>query len=121
MSPWVALRVACILLLIMGLSGLGVGLTIGSAFLGGGVPTAGLGIPLGLIAYGATLTAAGVGILLGRRWGWLLGVGGIALGLAALLWILAITTWTDSVIGGGAILWAVTLGLLLRGAAVRAR
>jgi hypothetical protein len=108
-----------VLLLIEGLSGASVGVTLlaavtglaGSARAGEIVPA--IGIPAILIVYGLALVAAAVGILFRRAWGWWLAIGPIVAGLALLL-VLWITIGSDdAILLGGVAVWGITLVALL--------
>jgi uncharacterized membrane protein (DUF2068 family) len=108
-----ARTVAVVLLLVEGLSGSFVGFTLVAGVAG----TFGLGsslvVPVGVLAYGLALIAAAFGIWLGRRWGLILGIVVIALGLGLLIVLLAAVGFDDPVLLGGALIWAITLALLL--------
>jgi hypothetical protein len=123
MAPTLALRIAVVLLLVMGLSGASVGISLGWATATSGlqVTTTAVAIVGGLLAYGLALLASGIGLLLGRGWAWALGVATIGLGLAILLWVLWLSDGRDAVTAGGIAIWAVTLALLVIGAPARAR
>lgn len=70
-------------------------------------------VPVGVLAYGLALVASALGIWLGRAWGMVLGIVVIALGLGLLVVLLAAVGFDDSVLLGGALIWAITLALLL--------
>jgi len=116
-----AIRTAMALLLVMGLSGISVGLTLAAASFGASLPLAGVAIPAGLIGYGLALAGGGFGILLGRGWGWPLGVVAIVVGVVTLVILLGIVGGRDAVLAGGLVTWGATLGLLLLGWPARPR
>lgn len=116
-----AIRIAMAMLLVMGLSGISVGLSLAAAMFGAALPPAGVAIPAGLIGYGVALAGGGFGILLGRRWGWPLGVAALVVGVTTLVILLGIVGGTDAVLAGGLVTWGATLGLLLLGWPARPR
>jgi hypothetical protein len=110
--PWTLLA-ATVFLLVSGLSGAGVGLSLLVA-LGqvSGATATGLAIGGGFLAYGVALAIAGIGLLVWRRWAWWLGVASIVLGLLVLS-ALVVGAGSDAVLEGGILLWAAVLALLL--------
>jgi hypothetical protein len=109
-----ARSLAIVLLLVEGLSGVGVGLTLLPGMLSTNAGSTGLAIAAGTLGYGAALSVAAIGILRGRGWGWWLGIAAIAAGLALLV-VLVVMTRGDGVLLGGVLIWIVTLGALLVG------
>ena len=103
---------AAALLVFIGVSGVGAGLEL--LAVATGEPTGAL-IGGGIAAYGLACVAAGIGTFQLRRWGWLLALGSIAVGLGVLLWIqvLLIGSAPDSVSLVGFVVWSLTLVLLL--------
>jgi hypothetical protein len=121
-----ALILATMLLLVIGLSGMVVGIELLSVLdtaprISTGDSFSGL-LFGGIAAYGAITAIAGLGLALLRRWGWWLGVATIVLGLLGLLAIV-IAVGPDSVLYLGILIWAATLAFLVvpgtRRAAVR--
>jgi hypothetical protein len=107
-----SLILAVVLLVFIGVSGVGAGLEL--LAVATGEPTAAL-IGGGIAAYGLACVAAGIGTFQLRRWGWLLALGAIAVGLGVLLWIqiLLIGSTPDSVSLVGFVVWGLTLVLLV--------
>ena len=103
---------AAALLVFIGVSGVGAGLEL--LAVAAGEPTGAL-IGGGIAAYGLACVAAGIGTFQLRRWGWLLALGSIAVGLGVLLWIqvLLIGSAPDSVSLVGFVVWALTFVLLV--------
>jgi len=103
---------AAVLLVFIGVSGVGAGLEL--LAVATGELTAAL-IGGGIAAYGLACVAAGIGTFQMRRWGWLLALGSIAVGLGVLLWIqiLLIGSAPDSVSVVGFLVWGLTLVLLV--------
>ena len=103
---------AAALLVFIGVSGAGAGLELLAVVTG--EPTGAL-IGGGIAAYGLACVAAGIGTFQLRRWGWLLALGSIAVGLGVLLWIqvLLIGSAPDSVSLVGFVVWGLTLVLLV--------
>ncbi len=111
----VGLVIAAVLLVVIGVSGLLVGLQLlaigGLASGTGGEPAAFL-IPAGIAAYGAAACVGGFGLFLRRRIAHRLAVVVIAIGLVELAWqttLIGPDPVTLFAIG----LWVVVLGLLL--------
>jgi len=102
-----------VLLLVIGMSGLGAGITITQAMTGTpAVPVVGVQIGLGIALYGLLATVAGIG-LLGRRLAfWWLAVATIGVGLAFVIGLIAITS-LDPVFATGIVIWGVTLSCLV--------
>jgi hypothetical protein len=108
-----------VLSLVIGLSGVGVGLTfIGAALSGprGGfapeVAEAGLRIGLGIGGYGFLVTVGAVGVWR-RSWpGWWLAVATLGLGLVTLAALTVIASM-DEVLFAGVVIWGVAIGLLV--------
>ena len=108
----ISLILATGLLILIGVSGIGVGgelLSVAS-----GVATGAL-IGGGIAAYGFACVIAGIGMFRLNRWGWLLALGMVMVGLAVLLWmeIILIGAAPDSVSIVGLVIWGLTLVLLL--------
>jgi hypothetical protein len=103
---------AAVLLVFIGVSGVGAGLEL--LAVATGELTAAL-IGGGIAAYGLACVAAGIGTFQMRRWGWLLALASIAVGLGVLLWIqaLLIGSAPDSVSVVGFLVWGLTLALLV--------
>ena len=106
------LALAAVLLLVIGLSGLGVGITITQAMSAPGVPATGLQIGLGIAGYGLLATISGSGLLGRRRRFWWLAVATIGAGLAFQIWLVAISS-LDPVFATGIVVWGVTLSCLI--------
>jgi hypothetical protein len=96
----VVLRVAVVLLLVEGLSGIGVGGTLLAGLAGLTGVGGAIAIPIGILAYGLILVLGAFGILGRRAWGSRLA--GVALvgGLTLLVVLLAIAGWDDAVLWG---------------------
>lgn len=109
-----ARSLAIVLLLVEGLSGVGVGLTLLAGMLSANAGSTGIAIAGGTLGYGAALTIAAIGILRGRGWGWWLGIAVVAAGLVLLVVLVAITRG-DGILLGGVAIWIVTLAALLVG------
>jgi drug/metabolite transporter (DMT)-like permease len=107
-----SLRAAIILLLLIGASGLGVGLTITAAMTNAGTPLTGVGIGAGIAFYGALAGLAGVGLIWRHRWSWWLGVATIVAGELVLVWLIVLVG-ADGVFALGVAIWGVALGCLL--------
>jgi hypothetical protein len=103
---------AIILLVLIGVSGLGVGLTITSGMLSAGTPLVGVGIGAGIAVYGGLAALAGVGLIWCRRWSWWLGVATIVAGELFLAWLIVLAGG-DEVFAFGVVVWGVTLACLL--------
>lgn len=107
-------RVAAALLVVIGLSGLFVGLELlvaGYARSGDPAPAA-IAIPAAIGAYGVAAVAAGIGLYVRRRWAYPLALVTIAVGLAELGWQTTLLG-LDPVTLVGLALWAFVLVLLL--------
>ena len=113
-AEWIAIG----LLVMEGIPGITVGISLAPAIAAGG-----LLLVVGILAYGVASLVGAVGILVGRRWGWPIAIATVLVGLAILVIVLGIAGWRDAVIAGGIAIWLVTLGALLmarpRGAARR--
>ena len=107
-----SLVLAVVLLVFIGVSGVGAGLEL--LAVATGEPTAAL-IGGGIAAYGLACVAAGIGTFQLRRWGWLMALASIVVGLGVLLWIqvLLIGSAPDSVSLVGFVVWGLTLVLLV--------
>jgi hypothetical protein len=108
-----------VLLILIGVSGVGAGAEL--LAVASGEPTGAL-IGGGIAGYGLACVAAGIGLFQLRRWGWLLALGSIVVGLAILVWIqiVLIGAAPDSVSAVGLVVWGLTLVLLLTPATRRA-
>jgi drug/metabolite transporter (DMT)-like permease len=106
------LSAAIVLLLLIGVSGLGAGLTITTAMMNAGTPLTGVGIGLGIALYGALAALAGVGLIWRHRWSWWLGVATIAAGTLFLVWLM-FSVGGDDMFALGIAIWGVALGCLL--------
>jgi hypothetical protein len=108
----ISLILAAVLLMLIGVSGVGAGAEL-LAVASGEVTGALIGG--GIAAYGLACVAAAIGIYQLRRWGWLLALGSLLVGLAIQLWIqiIVIGAAPDSVSVVGLAVWGVTLVLLL--------
>jgi hypothetical protein len=106
------LALAAVLLLVIGLSGLGVGIMFTQAMAVPGVPSTGLQIGLGIAGYGLLATISGIGLLGRRRRFWWLAVATIGAGLAFQIWLVAIAS-LDPVFATGIVVWGVTLSCLI--------
>jgi hypothetical protein len=106
------LSAAIILLLLIGVSALGVGVTIATAMTNAGTPLTGLGIGAGIALYGGLAALAGVGLIWRRRWSWWLGVATIAVGTLLLVGLM-VYVGGDEVFALGVAIWGVTLACLL--------
>jgi len=104
---------AAMLLLIIGLSGVGAGITITTAMIQGpDVPVVGIQIGVGMAGYGLLAAVSGIGLLGRRRAFWWLAAATIGAGLAFLIGLIAITR-LDPVFGTGLVIWAIALACLL--------
>ncbi len=117
MNQPITLAAAAILNVIIGLSGLFVGLTLVVASIGIAVPSdtptaAALGIVVGILIYGVLAIAGGVGVWRRSRRGWWLALLTDAAGLSVLIWSLAVVG-RDVVLMFGVVVWAIALTLLL--------
>ena len=106
------LSAAIVLLVLIGVSGLGVGLTITSGMLSAGTPLIGAGIGLGIAVYGGLAALAGVGLIRRLRWSWWLGIVTIVAGELFLVWLIVLVGG-DAVFASGVAIWGVTLGCLV--------
>lgn len=108
-----------VLSLVIGLSGVGVGLTFIGAGLSGSrggfapeVAEAGLRMGLGIGGYGFLVTAGAVGVWR-RSWpGWWLAVAALGLGLVTLAALMVIASM-DEVLFAGVLIWGLAIGLLV--------
>ena len=107
-----SLSLAALLLLIIGLPGLGVGVTIAQAMSAPAVPSAGLQIGLGIAGYGLLATTSGIGLLRRRPAFWWLAVATIGAGLVFQIALISIAS-LDPVFATGIVVWGVTLACLL--------
>jgi hypothetical protein len=108
--------------LLIGISGVSVGIPLVGGFLRGGldpfepsqrdVALAGA-IAFGVLGYGLATVVGAIGIWRGTRAGWWLTVIVDLVGLAVLAWTVAITAFSDELLLGGVALWLVAIGLLL--------
>ena len=103
---------AIVLLLLIGVSGLGVGLTLTTAMTNAGTPLTGVGIGAGIALYGALAALAGLGLIWRHRWSWWLGVATIVAGTLFLV-TLIFYVGGDEVFAIGVAIWGVTLACLL--------
>lgn len=109
-----SLLLATVLLLVIGLSGASVGVTLITAMASApDVPSTGIGIGAGIAGYGAVAAIAGIGVLLRWRPGWWLGLATIVAGLLFLTWLIVALGGLDAVFAFGLVVWAVTLVCLL--------
>ena len=108
-----ARTIAIVLLLVEGLSGAWVGITLVTGVAGSAGLGSSLAVPLGVLGYGLALVAGAVGILLGRRPGWILAVVAVLVGLGLLVVLLAVVGFDDAVLLGGVVIWGITLAALL--------
>jgi hypothetical protein len=107
------LVLAAVLLVIIGLSGLGAGITIVQAMTKSPpLPLVGVQIGLGIAAYGLVAAIAGIGLLGRQRRFWWLAVGTIGAGLAFLVGLIVIAN-LDPVVTSGIAIWGITLACLL--------
>ena len=105
------LSAAIALLVLIGVSGLGVGLTITSGMLSAGTPLIGAGIGVGIAVYGGLAALAGVGLIWRQRWSWWLGIVTIVAGELFLVWLIVLVGG-DGVFAFGVAIWGVTLACL---------
>lgn len=113
MSGRFPLVFAAVLLLIIGLSGVGAGITITTAMIQGpDVPVVGIQIGVGMAGYGLLAAVSGIGLLGRRRAFWWLAAATLGAGLAFLIGLIAITR-LDPVFGTGLVIWAIALACLL--------
>jgi hypothetical protein len=107
------LVLAAVLLVIIGLSGLGAGITIVQAIMKApSVLLVGVQIGLGIAVYGLVTAIAGIGVFGRQRQFWWLAVGTIGAGLAFLIGLIVITG-LDPVVTSGIAIWGVALASLL--------
>ena len=120
MVPRPSVLVAGVVLsIVIGLSGVGVGLTfVGAALSGPGggfapeIAEAGLRLGLGIAGYGFLVTAGAVGVWQ-RSWrGWWLVVAALGLGLVTLA-VLTVVASMDEVLFAGVLIWGLAIGLLV--------
>jgi hypothetical protein len=110
------LLLAAVLLLVIGLSGLGAGLTIVGAMTNGPVvPIVGMQIGLGIAGYGVLATVASIGLLGRRRAFWWLAVATIGAGLVLLVGLIGLIGLAsiDPVFATGIVIWGIALACLL--------
>jgi len=101
--------------LVIGLSGLFVGLQLSLAMLGAaGASPAGPSIGAGIAVYGLLLTVAGIGLVFRRRWAMAIAVTGLVAGIVTLVGLM-VATGADGILGMGTVIWGVTLACLLAG------
>lgn len=110
-----ARMLAIVLLLVEGVSGASVGVTLLIGLAGRAGVNGAISIPIGILVYGLALVAAAIGWMLRRRWGWPLGTAAIVLGLAVLAVLLVLERGNDPVLVGGVVIWLISLGALLAG------
>lgn len=110
-----ARMLAIVLLLVEGVSGASVGVTLLIGLAGRAGVNGAISIPIGILIYGLALVAAAIGWVLRRRWGWPLGTAAIVLGLAVLAVLLVLERGNDPVLVGGVVIWLISLGALLAG------
>ena len=110
-----SLRLAVVLLVVIGLSALSVGLELLVAerrvTTDGGLVA--IAIPLGICVYSAAALVGGIGTWLRRRWAHRLALVTIAVGLAVLSWELSLIG-LDPILLFGVATWGFVLALLLR-------
>jgi hypothetical protein len=108
-----ARRLATGLLLLIGVSGALVGLELLGAMAGtAGDTRPGIAIAAGIATYGVVLIVAGIGLALRRQWGFAVGLVTVVAGTLLLVALLVVARG-DTVLLGGLVIWAATLGLLL--------
>jgi hypothetical protein len=108
-----------VLSIVIGLSGVGVGLTfLGAALSGPGggfapeIAEAGLRLGIGFGGYGFLVTAGAVGVWR-RSWpGWWLAVAALGLGFVTLV-VLAVIASLDGVLLGGVAIWGLAIALVV--------
>ena len=119
----ISLILAVGLLLLIGLSGMGVG----GSLLGYAMnPQPADGTPIvvgteqaavllgaGIAGYGFAAVVAAAGLVLLRRWGWRLGVMTVVAGLTVLVWAMVAAGALDGLLLFGILFWGVTLVMLL--------
>jgi hypothetical protein len=103
-AEWLAIA----LLVMEGIPGVTVGVSLAPAIAGGG-----LFLVVGIVGYGIASLAGAAGIVLGRRWGWPVALITVLAGLAILVAVLGIAGGRDEVIWGGIAIWVVTLAALI--------
>ena len=116
---------AVIVQLVIGLSGVGVGLTLLAAMLQGPIGAArvepvGLAIAGGVVGYGALVTIAAIGMATGRRGSTWASVVLDLVGLAVLGYAIVLAG-PDEILGGGVLIWLAATGLVLAVALNRRR
>ncbi len=109
-----ALLIAAVLLIVIGVSGLLVGLEL--LAVGGPVTTEGdpaaVAIPAGIAAYGVAAIVGGFGVFRRRYWAYRLALLTIAVGLVELTWQTTLLG-LDSITLFGVAVWGLVLVLLL--------
>lgn len=105
---------AITLLLIEGLSGLLVAITLLSAGFATNGAAPGVAIAGGMLVYGLVLAVAAIGIIFGRAWARILAAAALLAGVAFLAGI-ALVVGSDLVILSGVVIWGVTLACLYAG------
>ena len=107
-----------VLSLVIGLSGLGVGITFLGASLGGTRPgltpdasQAALRMGLGLGGYGLLVVIGAVGVWLRSRSGWWLAIAALGVGFVTLA-VLTVIASMDGVLLGGVLIWGLAIALL---------
>lgn len=119
----IALILAVGLLLLIGLSGMGVGGSLlgyamdpqpaaGTPIVPGAQQAAAL-IGAGIAGYGFATVMAAAGLVLLRRWGWRLGVVMVIAGLVALVAAIVAAGAIDGLLLFGMLFWGATLATLL--------
>jgi hypothetical protein len=109
------LEAAALANVMIGVSGLAVGLTLFAAMAAAAVSSGALvGIPLilSIPAYGALATAGGIGLWRRSRLGWRVALVADLIGLGVLLWALTLSEG-DAVIVGGLVIWGLAVALLV--------
>ncbi|TMF35732.1 MAG: hypothetical protein E6I26_09590 [Chloroflexi bacterium] len=104
------------LLILIGVSGIGAGgglLSVtGFGDAAADVRGAALMMGAGIAGYGIACAFAAAGIWSRTRWGWLLGVVTVGIGLVLLI-VATIIAGPDSILGLGLVVWGLTLACLL--------
>jgi hypothetical protein len=107
------LVVAVVLLIVIGASGFGTGLTLLSAAAGrGDQAPAGQLIGGGIGLYGLITLLSGLAVARGSRWAWVAAVAAIGLGVLVLA-VVAVAAGFEVVVASGILAWGVTLVALL--------
>ena len=120
MKAQTGLLISVVLLLVEGLSGIGVAVSLAAVGMATNATITGTGIVAGMAAYGTWLAGAAVGLILRRRLAFPLAIGAVVAGLIVLAWILTLTG-PDAVILSGVAIWGVTLACLYAGRSAAAR